>query len=161
QARATQAAAAVETLLATIAKKTIRAPFDGRVAIRQVELGQVLSPGTPIASLHQVSPMYVEFALPQQVIADLKVGEQVQMALDIFPGSKWQGKISVINPEVDVNTRNVRIRATVDNPDGRLSPGMFANVEVFSGQEQTVTLVPATSVIYAPFGDSVFVLEDK
>jgi len=161
EARAKQTAAAVASLRATIAKKTIRAPFDGRVAIRQVELGQIVSSGTPIASLHSVTPIYAEFSLPQQALAEVKVGQKVQMHVDIFPGSTWEGKVSVINPEVDVATRNVRIRATFDNPDGRLTPGMFANVDVLSNEKRRVTVIPATSVIFAPFGDSVYVLEGK
>ncbi len=161
EARAKQTAAAVATLRATIAKKTIRAPFDGRVAIRQVELGQIVSPGTPIASLQSVTPIYAEFSLPQQALAEVKVGQRVRMHIDIFPGSNWDGKVTVINPEIDVATRNVRIRAIFDNPDGRLAPGMFASVEVLSNEKRRVTIIPATSVIFAPFGDSVYVLEEK
>ena len=161
EARAKQTEAAVANLEATIAKKNIRAPFDGRVAIRQVELGQVLSPGTPVASLQSTTPIYVDFYLPQQALANLKVGEQARMQIDVFPGSSWEGKVSVINPEIDVATRNVRIRAIFDNPDGRLTPGMFAKIEVLSGDQQRVTAIPATSVIYAPYGDSVFVTEES
>ena len=161
EARAKQTVATVASLEATISKKTIRAPFDGRVAIRQVELGQILSSGTPIASLQSVSPIYVEFSLPQQSLADLKVGQKVRVRADIFPGASWEGKISVINPEVDVATRNVRMRGTFENADGRLTPGMFVNVEVLSNETQKVTLIPATAVIFAPYGDSVFAVEEK
>jgi membrane fusion protein (multidrug efflux system) len=161
EARAKQADAAVQTLQATIAKKTIRAPFDGRIAIRQVELGQVLAPGTPIASLQSVSPIYAEFWFPQQSLADLKLHQRVSMRVDIFPSSSWEGEVTTINPEVEVATRNVRVRATFENPDGRLKPGMFANVEVVSSETRTALAVPATAVIYAPYGDSVFVLDDK
>ena len=158
RARAQQAEAAVAGLDATIAKKTIRAPFDGRIAIRQVELGQVVSPGTPIASLQSVDPIHVEFWLPQQALADLRVGQEVQARTDTFPGQPWSGRITTINPEVDVATRNVRVRATLPNPDGRLRPGMFANVEVVSAEQRPVLLIPATAVMFAPYGDSVFVL---
>lgn len=161
EARAKQADAAVRSLQTTIAKKTTRAPFDGRIAIRQVELGQVLAAGTPIASLQSVSPIYAEFWLPQQSLADLKVGQRVRMRVDIFPRSDWEGEVTTINPEVDVATRNVRVRATVENLDGRLKPGMFANVEVVSSEKRTVAVIPATAVIYAPYGDSVFVLDEK
>ncbi len=161
EARAKQADAAVRSLQTTIAKKTTRAPFDGRIAIRQVELGQVLAAGTPIASLQSVSPIHAEFWLPQQSLADLKVGQRVRMRVDIFPGSGWEGEVTTVNPEVDVATRNVRVRATVENPDGRLRPGMFANVEVVSSEKRTVAVIPATAVIYAPYGDSVFVLDEK
>ena len=161
EAHAKQADAAVATLQATIAKKTIRAPFDGRIAIRQVELGQIVSPGTPIASLQSVSPIYADFWLPQQVIADVKVGQKVRMQTDIFHGSSWNGAIAVINPEVDVATRNVRVRATFENPDGRLTPGMFVNIDVLSNEKRKVIIIPATGVIFAPYGDSVYVVEDK
>ncbi|HYQ80339.1 MAG TPA: efflux RND transporter periplasmic adaptor subunit, partial [Anaeromyxobacteraceae bacterium] len=161
EARAKQADAAVATLQATIAKKTIRAPFDGRIAIRQVELGQVLSPGNPIASLQSVSPIHAEFWLPQQSLAQLRLGERVRLRVDIFPGSSWEGELTTINPEVDVATRNVRVRATFENGDGRLRPGMFANVEVISSEKRQILVVPATAVIFAPYGDSVFVLEEK
>ncbi len=161
EARYKQAQAAVNTLRATIEKKTIRAPFDGRIAIRQVELGQVLGAGAPVASLQSVTPIYVEFSLPQQALARLKVGQPVHLHTDTFPGATWNGKVSTVNTEVDVATRNVKVRATVPNVDGRLRPGMFTNVEVLAPEQIPVLLVPATAVLYAPYGDSVFVLEPK
>ncbi len=160
-ARAKQAAATVATLRATIAKKTIRAPFDGRIAIRQVELGQVLAPGAPIASLQSVSPIHAEFWVPQQALADLKNGQRVRLRTDIFRDARWDGEITTINPEVDVATRNVRVRATFENRDGRLRPGMFGNVEILSSQQRTVLAMPATAALFAPYGDSVFVIEEK
>jgi len=160
-ARYKQAQAAVNTLKTTIDKKSIRAPFDGRIAIRQVELGQVLAAGAAVASLQSVTPIYVEFSLPQQALARLKVGQPVRLRTDTFPNSTWDGKVSTINTEVDVATRNVRVRATIPNDDGRLRPGMFANVEVLSPEQVPVLLVPATAVIFAPYGDSVFVLDAK
>ncbi len=160
-ARASQADAAVATLQATLAKKTIRAPFDGRIAIRQVELGQVLSPGNPIASLQSVSPIHAEFSLPQQALADLAARQRVNMTVDAFPDAKWVGEITTINTEVDVATRNVRVRATFPNPGGRLRPGMFAKVDIYAAERRPVLLMPATAAIYAPYGDSVFVVEEK
>jgi membrane fusion protein (multidrug efflux system) len=160
-ARYKQAQAAVNTLKSTIEKKSIHAPFDGRIAIRQVELGQVLAAGAPVASLQSVTPIYVEFSLPQQALARLKVGQPVRMKTDTFPASAWDGKVSTINTEVDIATRNVRVRATIPNDDGRLRPGMFANVEVISPEKIPVLIVPATAVIFAPYGDSIFVLEKK
>lgn len=160
-ARAKAAAANVVSLEATIAKKTIRAPFDGRMAIRQVELGQIVSNGTAIGSLQSVTPIYGEFLLPQQAFADVKVGQKVRLRTDTFPDRTWEGEISVVNPEVDPATRNVRIRATVPNPDGLLHPGMFATLEVLSGEHRDLLIVPATGVVYAPYGDSVFVVEEK
>jgi membrane fusion protein (multidrug efflux system) len=159
EARAAQAGAAVTTLEATIAKKTIRAPFDGRVAIRQVEVGQVVTPGTPVASLQSVDPTFVDFWLPQQALASLRVGQQVRLRTDTYPGAAWDGSLATINPEIDPATRNVRLRASFRNGDGRLRPGMYASVEVLSAERTPVLLVPATAAVYAPYGDSVFVLE--
>jgi membrane fusion protein (multidrug efflux system) len=161
QAQASQAAAGVASLEAVIAKKAIRAPFDGRISIRQVELGQILAPGAPIASLQSVSPILAEFWLPQQALAVLKTGQRTRVVVDTFPGASWEGTVTTINPEVDPATRNVRVRATVDNPDGRLRPGMYARVEVVGHEERTALVIPATAPVFAPFGDSVFLLEEK
>lgn len=160
EARMKQAQAAVASLQATIGKKSIRAPFDGRVSIRQVELGQVVAPGAPIASVQSVDPIYAEFSLPQQALAEVKLGQAARMRTDTFLNASWDGQVTTINSEVDAATRNVRFRATFPNPDGRLRPGMFVNVEVLAAEKRPVVLVPATAVIYAPFGDSVFVLEE-
>jgi membrane fusion protein (multidrug efflux system) len=160
EARAKQATANMATLAATIAKKTIRAPFDGRVAIRQIELGQVLGSGTAIASLQSIHPIYADFWLPQQAIADLNPGMRSRLRTDVFPKRTWEGTVSVINSEVDVSTRNVRVRATFPNPDARLLPGMFANIEVLAPEKRPVLVIPATAVIYAPYGDSVFAIEE-
>ncbi len=160
-ARAKQASAAVAALEATIAKKIIRAPFDGRISIRQVELGQVVAPGTPIASLQSVTPIYAEFWLPQQALADVRVGQRTRVRTDAFPDGAWEGEITTVNSEVDVATRNVRIRATIPNADGRLRPGMFANVEVLSSEKRPVLMIPATAVMFAPYGDSVFAIEQR
>ena len=159
EARAKQADALVASLRATIAKKTIRAPFDGRVAIRQVELGQVVSSGTPIASLQSVTPIYADFWLPQQALADVRAGQRAVLRTDAFAGSEWTGEVTTVNPEVDPATRNVRVRGTFANPDGRLKPGMFANVTISSGEPRSVLVIPATAVMFAPYGDSVFAIE--
>jgi membrane fusion protein (multidrug efflux system) len=161
EARAKAADAAVANLEATIGKKTIRAPFDGRIAIRQVELGQVVSPGTPIASLQSVTPIHADFWLPQQALAELRAGQRARMHTDAFPDDEWAGEVTTVNPEVDPATRNVRVRATFQNADGRLRPGMFASVEVVSAERRPVLTVPATAVIFAPYGNSVFAIEEK
>jgi membrane fusion protein, multidrug efflux system len=160
-ARAKQADATVASLRATIAKKIIRAPFDGRIAIRQVELGQVVSPGTPIASLQSVSPIHADFWLPQQALAELAPGQATRLHVDTFGDAAWEGDITTVNPEVDPATRNVRVRATFENRDGRLRPGMFANVQVLSEERREVLVIPATAVIFAPYGDSVFAIEQR
>ncbi|MBZ4330245.1 efflux RND transporter periplasmic adaptor subunit [Corallococcus sp. AS-1-12] len=160
RARALQSAAAVAHLKSLIAKKTIRAPFDGRIGIRQVELGQLVSPGNPIASLQSSTPAIVEFQLPQQALAQVKQGQKVRLRVDVFPGESWEGDLTTINPEVELSSRNVRMRATVPNADGRLLPGMFASVEVLSDASEQVVAIPATAVLFAPYGDSVFTLSE-
>ena len=161
EARAKQADAAVASLEATIAKKTIRAPFSGRISIRQVELGQVVAPGTPIASLQSVSPIHAEFWVPQQALAEIRAGQKASVRTDAYPEASWEGTVTTVNPEVDVSTRSVRVRATFENADGRLRPGMFANVEVLSSERKPALIIPATAVIFAPYGDSVFSIEEK
>jgi membrane fusion protein, multidrug efflux system len=160
EARAASNDATVRNLEAIIAKKTIRAPFDGRIGIRQVELGQVVAPGTPIASLQSVTPIRADFWLPQQALADVKLGLRARLRTDTFPGQEWEGEVTTVNPEVDPSTRNVRFRATFQNADGRLRPGMFANVQVLSDEKRQVVTVPATAVIFQPYGDSVFTIEE-
>ena len=121
----------------------------------------MVAPGTPIASLQSVSPIHADFWLPQQALAELKAGQRVRVRTDALPDASWDGEITAVNPEVDVATRNVRVRATVRNADGRLRPGMFANVEVLSEERSPVLVIPATAVIFAPYGDSVFAIEEK
>jgi membrane fusion protein (multidrug efflux system) len=160
EARAKAADAAVANLEAIIAKKSIRAPFDGRVSIRSVELGQVLSAGSPVAQLQSVTPIYADFWLPQQALAQVKLGQLARLRCDAFPGASWDGQVTAINPDVDPATRNVRIRATFPNADGRLRPGMFANVQVVAPDRRKVLIITATAPIFAPYGDSVFTIED-
>jgi membrane fusion protein (multidrug efflux system) len=161
EARAKQARAIMTNIQATISKKVIRAPFDGRVAMRQVERGQIVSPGTPVATLQSVDPIYAEFSLPQQALADLKNGQVATMRVDSFPGKTWQGTVTTVNSEVDPVTRNIRVRATFPNRDGLLRPGLFVNVDVNASDRRDVLTVPATAVVYAPYGDSVVVLDEK
>jgi membrane fusion protein (multidrug efflux system) len=161
EAKALQTQSTVDSLRATIAKKTLRAPFDGRLGIRPIEIGQVVSPGTAIASLQSVSPIYAEFWLPQQALSAVKVGQRVRVTSDVFPASSWEGSVTTVNPEVDITTRNVRIRATVDNADGRLTPGMFVDLAVLANEKHPVVSIPETSVVFAPYGDSVFVVEPE
>jgi membrane fusion protein (multidrug efflux system) len=159
EARAKQTKAIVANIQATIAKKTIRAPFDGRVAMKQVERGQVVSPGTPLATLQSVDPIYAEFSLPQQALSDLKIGQEATLRVDSFAGKTWKGAISTVNSEVDATTRNIRVRATFPNKEGILRPGLFANVEVSASDRRQVLTIPSTAVVYAPYGDTVFVLD--
>jgi len=157
-----QARARVGEIRATIARKTIRAPFSGALGIRRVDLGQYLSGGDPIVPLQSLDPIHVEFSVPQQEIGRLPAGTTVQLtgdgvATDLAP---IEGRVTAIDSIVDPATRNVRVQATVPNPQGLLRPGMFVEVRALvSGARQVVT-VPATAVSYAPYGDSVFVVEE-
>jgi len=155
-----QAIAQVETLRAVIAKKTVRAPFDGRLGVRQVNLGQTLREGDPIVTLQSLDPIYVNFTLPQQELSRLRVGLPVRVTSDALPGTAIDGRITTVNPLVDAETRNVQVQATVANPTETLRPGMFVNTAVGLPVRKKVVAIPATSVLYAPFGDSVFVVED-
>lgn len=150
-----------DTIRATIEKKTIRAPFAGRLGIRQVNLGQYLDTGKPIVSLQSLAPVYADFSLPQQELAKLKTGMRVRLSSDTYSDHHFEGVLTAINPDLDAVTRSVGLQATFDNADELLRPGMFARVEVLLPEEQKVLVIPATSVLSAPFGDSVYVIETK
>ncbi len=154
-----QALSQVNAIRATIAKKTIRAPFSGRIGIRQVNLGQMLHDGDPIVTLQSLNPIYVDFSLPQQQLARLRPGQGVGVTCDALPGETLEGRITAITPLVDADSRNVRVQATVANRVEKLRPGMFVNVAVRLPERRNVRIIPATAVLYAPYGDSVFVVE--
>jgi membrane fusion protein, multidrug efflux system len=156
-----EAAAQADTIRAAIKKKTIRAPFAGRLGIRLVNMGQVLKEGDPIVSLQLIDPIFVNFSLPQQQLAQVESGLTVQVTTDALPGQVVDGKITAINPQVDTATRNIQMQATVGNPEERLRPGMFVNVAVVLPARKDVLAIPATAVLYAPYSDSVFVVEEK
>jgi membrane fusion protein (multidrug efflux system) len=154
-----QAVATSDSLRAIINKKTLRAPFAGQAGIRQVNIGQYLDKGKPIVSLQALSQVYGDFSLPQQDLAQLKPGMKVQLTIDAFPDKKFEGILTAMNPDLDPNTRSVNLQATFDNPGQLLRPGMFARMEVMLPQEQDVLVIPATSILSAPFGDSVYIIE--
>jgi len=156
-----QAVAQADNIRAIIGKKTIRAPFAGRLGIRQVNLGQTLNEGDEIVSLQFLDLLYVNFLLPQQRLAQVYPGLAIRLITDAFPGQVVSGKITAINSQVDAATRNIRIQATVENPAEVLRPGMYVNVSVVLPDRIEVLAIPATSVLYAPYGDSVFVVEKK
>jgi membrane fusion protein (multidrug efflux system) len=156
-----QAVAQFDTIRAAIAKKTIRAPFAGRLGIRLINLGQILNEGEAIVSLQSLDPIFINFSLPQQQLVQAQPGLTVQVTTDALPGRTIEGKITAINPAVDIATRNLRVQATVANPQKRLRPGMFVNVAVVLPVQDKVLAIPATAVLYAPYGDSVFVVEEK
>jgi membrane fusion protein (multidrug efflux system) len=155
-----QARSQADNIRAAIAKKTIRAPFGGRLGIRQVNLGQMLREGDAIVTLQSLDPIYVDFSLPQQELGRLRTGLPVRVTSDALPGVTVAGRITAMNPLVDPETRNVRLQATLANRGERLRPGMFASVAVGLPIRQQVLAIPATAVLYAPYGDSVFVVAD-
>jgi membrane fusion protein, multidrug efflux system len=161
EAQHQQALAQLENIRTVIAKKAIRAPFAGRVGIRLVNLGQTLEQGQAIASLQALDPIFVNFLLPQQQLSLLEAGLPVRVTTDALPGGTITGEITAINPEVDPATRNIRVQATVANSDERLRPGMYVNVEVVLPHRQEVLVIPITAVAYAPYSDSVFVVEEQ
>ncbi len=156
-----QASAQLDTIRSAISKKTIRAPFSGRLGIRLVNQGQILNEGDAIVSLQSLDPIFVNFSLPQQQLAQVRTGLSVRVTTDVLPGRVIEGKITAINPAVDAATRNIRVQATAANPREQLRPGMFVNVAVVLPAQEKVLPIPATAVLYAPYGDSVFVVEEK
>jgi membrane fusion protein (multidrug efflux system) len=155
------ARANADAIRAVIAKKTIRAPFAGELGIRQVNLGEYLDGGKPIVSLQALEPVYVNFSLPQQQLAQLKAGMTVVVTADTLPNDRREGRLTAIDPDLDPVTRSVGVQATFANPDRRLRPGMFVRVEVLLPDKQTVLAIPATALLSAPYGDSVYLIESR
>jgi len=155
-----QADAAVEEAQAMIDRKTITAPFDGLAGIRQVDLGQYLNVGNPIAPLQSLDPIYVEFSIPQQDFNQVTLGKKVRVRADGVDGQEFEGVITALDSKVDEATRNVTIQATVKNPDHKLRPGMYVNVDILLPEQAGVIAIPASSINYAPYGDSVFLIKD-
>lgn len=160
-AAATQqgAEAEVDRLRAQIAKKKLRAPFTGTLGLRAVNLGQTLQGGEPIVSLQSLDPIYVNFRLPQQRLNQVDLGQTITITTDALPGESLKGTLTTITPEVDSATRNLRLQATLPNPDRRLRPGMFAQVRLPLPQNEPSLILPSTAILYAPYGDSVFRLK--
>jgi membrane fusion protein (multidrug efflux system) len=163
EATAAQAHATIEATKATLAKKRIVAPFAGRVGLRRVNVGQFLNKGDEVVTLEATNPIYADFSVPQQEVTQLKPGLPVAVTLDAFPDREFAGTIEAIDPRLSDSTRNLRVRATLANPDETLRPGMFARVEVRLPDERDVVVLPATAIVYSPYGDSVYVVanDDK
>lgn len=151
----------VDTIRAQIAKKTIRAPFAGRLGIRAVNLGQYLNPGAPITGLEAIASVYVDFTLPQQRLGDAPVGLPVRVEVQGVAGPPLEGNIAAVDPTVDANTRTIKLRASVPNKEEKLHPGMFVKVTVLLPKRSNVVVVPSPAVLHAPYGDSVFIVEQK
>jgi membrane fusion protein (multidrug efflux system) len=155
-----QAEARVGEIKATIERKTIRAPFGGLLGIRQVNRGQYLNAGSPVVELQSLDPIYVNFSVPQNAIAEVKPGVKVHLALEGVANAEFVGQVTAVNSVVDPNTRNIQVQATVANPLGTLRPGMFVQTQVVLPAQQAHVSVPASAINYAPYGDSVFVVGD-
>ena len=153
--------ALVEQLRAMISKKQVRAPFTGRLGIREINLGQFVQNGDKIVSLQSLDPIFVDFLLPQQLVSTLALGQKIILRTDAYPGREFVGELTAINSEIDRITRNIRLQGTLKNPDGALRPGMFARVEIFQGGADEVLRIPLTALFRAPYGDSVFVVLEK
>lgn len=154
-----QATADVNALKALIAKKQVRAPFDGRVGIRVVNLGQFVGRGRALLPLQKLDPIYVNFSVPQRQLPALSLNQKVDVKIDAFENSSFEGVITAINSEVDPDTRNISVQATLANPKEELRAGMFARVEVEMPQAESLVVVPATAISYASYGNSVFIVE--
>lgn len=146
---------------AVVDKKTISAPFSGRLGISTVNPGQYVNPGDKLVTLQELNPLYVDFYLPQQEFSHVVLGQAVVVTTDTYPGRTFMGTITVINPKVDPDTRNFQVEATIANPKQVLLPGMYATVEVRAGAVQRYLTLPQTAITYNPYGDTVFIVQEK
>ncbi|VVN08375.1 Multidrug resistance protein MdtA [Pseudomonas fluorescens] len=153
--------ASVNQLKAALGKKSIVAPFSGTIGIRQVDIGDYVATGTMIATLQDLSSLYVDFFLPEQSIPKIAVGQPIQLIVSAYPTQSFPGSISAINPKVENSTRNVQVRATLANPDGKLLPGMFASLEVLLPDPQPRVVVPESAITYTLYGNSLYVVAQK
>jgi membrane fusion protein, multidrug efflux system len=163
QAQATfdQAKAGIARTEAVISQKLVRAPFDGDLGVRQVEVGQYLTAGTQIVSLTDLSVLYANLTVTEKQSSQIKVGQTVRVAVDAYPGRTFEGKITTIEPQIATDTRNIRVQATIQNPDSILKPGMFATTTIVLPEKPAVVTVPETAVDYTLYGDSVFLITEK
>jgi membrane fusion protein (multidrug efflux system) len=148
--------AGVQSQAALLAKKHLIAPFAGRVGLVSTSQGAYLNPGTPVLTLQQLDPVYVDFFLPQKELAQLKQGQAVTLSVDAYPGRSWEGKVTAVNPKVDGSTRNIQVEATFSNPGRALLPGMFTRVSMDVGGSQQYLTLPQTAISYNPYGAIVF-----
>jgi multidrug efflux system membrane fusion protein len=161
QATYDQANAGIAKTEAIISQKLVRAPFDGELGVRHVEVGQYLTAGTQIVTLTDLSTLYANFTVTEKQSAQLSVGQTVRIAVDAYPGRSFEGKINAIEPQISTDTRNIRVQATLDNPDHILKPGMFTTATIVLPDKPAVVTIPETAVDYTLYGDSVFLLTEK
>ncbi|MDZ7805227.1 efflux RND transporter periplasmic adaptor subunit [Thiohalophilus sp.] len=155
------ATARVKQQEATLRRKAIRAPFSGRLGIRQVNLGQYLEPGQPIVMLQALDPIYVDYTLPERYLPRLSTGQEIRVRVDAYAGESFNGQITAIDSGVDAGTRTIKLRATLANPEGRLQPGMFAKVKTLAPEEKTVLTVPRTAISYNTYGDFIYLIDEN
>ena len=153
--------AQVEAQTALVAKKNIKAPFSGRVGIVTINPGQYINPGDKLMTLQTLDPIFIDFNLPQSDAANIQVGQSITVTTDAFKNASFIGKITAVSPKVDTNTRNLQIEAQIDNPDKKVLPGMFANVNIDMGGQLNLITVPQTAVTYNPYGSTVFISKDS
>jgi membrane fusion protein (multidrug efflux system) len=156
-----EAAAAVTAQRARLDKMSLRAPFSGRLGIRQVDIGQYLNPGDPVVTLQSLDPLYADFSLPERHLARLEAGQKVGLSVQAWPGETFEGVISALNSRIEENSRQIRVRATLPNSDRRLRPGMFAEVEVWLPDIEQVLTLPRQAVVYNPYGSTVFLIQEQ
>jgi membrane fusion protein (multidrug efflux system) len=159
RAKRDTALAGTKKIEAVIAQKTIKAPMSGRLGIRKVERGQYVSPGMMLVTMQALDPMRVDFPMPEQTIGKLRVGQDIEITVDAFPGVVFKGKIESLDARVAQDTRTLLVRGSLPNPQRKLLPGMFANVVVMAGNPREVVTVPRTAVTYSLYGDSIYVVK--
>ncbi len=158
-AKSEEAEAAAQSLAATVARKKIVAPFAGHLGIRSVNLGEYVVAGGPIVPLYALDPLYVNFSVPQKDVGAIGVGQRLELTVDAFPGETFVGTVKAVNPQIDPRTRTLSVQGAIPNPAQKLRPGMFGEVSVVSPAEERVLAIPSSGINYAPFGDTVYVVE--
>jgi len=146
---------------AVLDKKTLRAPFSGHLGLRAVDLGQYLAAGTTIVTLQALDPIFVDFFVPQQAVDQVRIGQKIKLKVDAYRDQVFDGEITALNPKVDASSRNVQVRATLNNADHRLLPGMYATVDISTGSPQHYITLPQTAITYNPYGNTVYVVENR
>jgi len=158
RARYNELEAEIERQQARIAKKTVRAPFAGRLGLREVQVGQYVEPGTPLVTLQDLTPLHVNFSLPEQRLPDISTGQPLEVRVDAYPDQVFTGEITAINPKVEAATRQIRVQGTLANDDKRLRSGMFARISVIQEVREDVVTLPQTAIVNQPYGDLVYVV---
>ncbi len=161
QANLDSAKAQVAEQSAILEKYTLRAPFAGHLGVRSINAGQYLAPGTSVVTLQALDPIFFDFFVPQQQLSEIKVGQNISVTVDAYPGATFTGKVTTIDPKVDAVTRNVAVRATLPNPQRKLLPGMYATAQISTGTPQRFITVPQTAIIFNPYGNMVFLVQDS